>query len=276
MTGFDLARVQGFVLDLDGTTYIGARLLPGACRFVSLLRTLHRPFLFVTNNSSADAGFYAAKLRRLGLDADPRDILTSGEATARYLRGRGYRRPFVVGTAALVDEFSRAGFHVDDESPDCVVLGFDTSLTYAKLEKATLLLRRGVPFVATHPDLVCPTERGFIPDCGSMIALLRAASGVEPEVVGKPEPTLVRMALEKLGLPASQVAVVGDRLYTDMAMARRAGTAAILVLSGETTAEMLETAVPGSVDLVVADLGALADALGRAIGVDAPTRPARH
>jgi HAD superfamily hydrolase (TIGR01450 family) len=189
-----------------------------------------------------------------------------------YLRRQGFRRLFVMGTSAFVGELEDAGFSLDDESPDCVVLGFDTSLTYAKLERATLLLRRGVPFIATHPDLVCPTEYGFIPDCGSMIALLRAASGVDPVIVGKPEPALLQMALERLRLPPSRVAMVGDRLYTDMAMARRAGTRAILVLSGETTVDMLRTASDISADLVVADLGALADALAQTLGLQAPSR----
>jgi HAD superfamily hydrolase (TIGR01450 family) len=153
-----------------------------------------------------------------------------------------------------------AGFLLVSDEPDCVVLGFDTTLTYAKLEAATRFLNAGVPFVATHPDVVCPTETGYVPDCGSMIALLQAATGVSPLVVGKPEPLLVEMALVKLGLAIGDVAVIGDRLYTDVAMAHRAGALAVLVLSGETTHEMAEssTAPP---DLVFDDLRAVAAAL---------------
>jgi 4-nitrophenyl phosphatase/NagD protein len=155
---------------------------------------------------------------------------------------------------------TEGGLALDAETPECVVLGFDRTLTYAKLETATRLIRRGVRFIATHPDKVCPTETGYIPDCGAIIALLETATGVSPLVVGKPEPLLVEMALERLGLAASEVAVVGDRLYTDVAMAARAGTASVLVLSGETTRAALDAPGPRP-DYVFDHLGALADAL---------------
>jgi len=261
MTALDrLARVRGFIVDLDGTTYLGERPLPGAGEFLRYIAEIGGRCVFVTNNSSSSGGEYVAKLRRLGLPAAPEQVLTSGEATAMFLGRCGYHRLFVVGTPALEDEMRSAGFLLVSESPECVVLGFDRTLTYAKLEAATRFLAAGVPFVATHPDLVCPTETGYIPDCGSMIALLTAATGVAPVVVGKPEPLLVEMALVKLGLGSEDVAVIGDRLYTDMAMARRAGTLAVLVLSGETSREMLETASEAP-DLVFDHLGALSAAL---------------
>jgi HAD superfamily hydrolase (TIGR01457 family) len=255
-----LARVRGFIIDLDGTTYLGERALPGARTFLEHLGAVGLPYLFVTNNSSTSAAAYVDKLRRLDLPAADGQVLTSGEATAMFLQSRGYRTLYVVGTPALEDDMRSAGFTLSADAPECVVLGFDRTLTYAKLEIATRLLNRGLPFVATHPDVVCPTETGYIPDCGAMIALLRAATGVEPTIVGKPEPLLVEMALRKLELTAPEVAVIGDRLYTDIAMARRADTLGILVLSGETTHEMVQQAVERP-DIVVDHLGGLLAAL---------------
>lgn len=256
-----LGRIRGFIVDLDGTTYLGDRALPGAEEFLRCVAEIGCRCVFVTNNSSNSGDAYVAKLGCLGLAATSGQVLTSGEATAMFLNRCGYHRLFVIGTPALEQEMRNAAFLLASETPDCVVLGFDKTLTYSKLETAARLLAAGVPFVATHPDLVCPTETGYIPDCGSMIALLHAATGVSPVIVGKPEPLLVEMALVKLGgLAREEVAVIGDRLYTDMAMARRAGTLAVLVLSGETSREMLEAA-GDKPDLVFDHLGALSAAL---------------
>ncbi len=261
MTGLDvLRRVRGFVVDLDGTTYLGDVVIEGAARFLNVLARSGRRHVFVTNNSSTSGATYATKLRGMGLDVSDSQVLTSGEATAMYLRRRRLRKLFVLGTPALEDELKRGGFTFNDSRPDCVVLGFDRTLTYRKLETATHLIRKGVPFVATHPDLVCPTEDGYIPDCGSMIALLTASTGVVPTVVGKPEPLLVEMALSKLAFPVSQVAVVGDRLYTDIVMGQQAGAVTVLVLSGETTPEMVAASARPP-DLVMNNVGALADVL---------------
>lgn len=257
-----LRALRGFIVDLDGTTYLGGALIPGVERFFRWLATTGCAHLFVTNNSSSSGAMYVEKLRELGLQVADDQVLTSGEATAMYLRRRGFRRLYVVGTPALEAEMVRAGFELGAGGAECVVLGFDRTLTYAKLEQATRLIREGVPFVATHPDRVCPTESGYIPDCGAMIALLECATGVAPVVVGKPEPLLVEMALAKLRLSARDVAVVGDRVYTDVAMGRRAGTTTILVMSGETTKAMLEESADRP-DLVFDDLGALAAALER-------------
>ena len=260
MTRVDVASVRGFIIDLDGTMYIGDRLIAGAPALLAVLVATGRPFVFVTNNSSASAARYGSKLRALGLDVADTQVFTSGEATAMFVRRRGWTSAYVLGTPSLEQEFERAGIALSAASPACVVLGFDRTLTYAKLQRATRLIRQGVPFVATHPDLVCPTEDGYEPDCGSMIALLEAATGVKPTVIGKPEPLLVEMALARLELQARDVAVVGDRLYTDMAMARRAGTKAILVLSGETTRASLGGAADPP-DFVFDDVGLLARAL---------------
>jgi HAD superfamily hydrolase (TIGR01457 family) len=260
MTPSRLSAIRGFLVDLDGTTYLGDRAIEGAREFLEYLLESDRRFLFVTNNSSTTGAVYLDKLRRMNLPAEAGQVLTSGEATAMFLARQGYRRLYVVGTPDLEREMQGAGFALDAQAPECVVLGFDKTLTYAKLEAAARFIARGVPFVATHPDVVCPTPTGYIPDCGAMIALLVSATGVSPLVVGKPEPLLVEMALDKLQLAAAEVAVVGDRLYTDIAMARRSATLGVLVLSGETTRAML-AAAPDPPDVVFEHLGDLADAL---------------
>lgn len=237
-----LSAIRAFLMDMDGTVYLGSRLLPGAKSFFRLLDRRGIPYLFFTNNSSKDRRAYRAKLAGMGLSVDTERIITSGEATALYLASRTtHRRLYVLGTPCLRAEFRNAGFTLAEERVDAVVLGFDTTLTYAKLERACHLLRGGAAFVATHPDNVCPTERGPVPDCGSMAALLVKATGVRPVVVGKPNRLMAAMALRKLGpgYSPSDVAIVGDRLYTDMRMGRRAGLTSILVLSGETKREEL-------------------------------------
>jgi len=262
-----ISAIRAFLMDMDGTVYLGKRLLPGAKGFFRLLDRRGLPYLFFTNNSSADRTLYRDKLAGMGLEVEADQIITSGEATALYLTAQTpYRRVFVLGTPSLEREFRDAGLELVDERPDAVVLGFDKTLTYAKLERACHLLLAGVPFVATHPDKVCPTEDGPIPDAGSMIALLRAATGRRPVVVGKPERRMVQMALRKLGpdCQARDVAIVGDRLYTDMRMGRRAGLTTICVLSGETKRADLRT-TRDKPDYVVESIRELAAKLRKAV-----------
>lgn len=266
-----LAAIRAFLMDMDGTVYLGKRLLPGAKGFFRLLDRRGAPYLFFTNNSSADRTQYRDKLAGMGLDVAADRIITSGEATALYLATQTpWRRVFVLGTPSLERELRDAGLTLADEGVDAVVLGFDKTLTYAKLERACHLLRGGAAFIATHPDKVCPTDRGPIPDTGSMIALLRTATGRKPRVIGKPEPRMVRMAIRKLGagygprgFRGSDIAIVGDRLYTDMRMGRRAGLTSILVLSGETRRDDLATA-RDKPDYVFPGVRELADELKKA------------
>ncbi|RME56799.1 MAG: HAD-IIA family hydrolase [Deltaproteobacteria bacterium] len=229
--------VEAFLLDLDGTIYLGDRLLPGAAAWIEFLREGGYPFLFLTNNSARDATAYARKLERYGLAVSPEEILTSGEATARYLRQEGIVHVFPIGTPAFEAEFRRRGIILDGadiSGTEAVVVGFDTTLTYAKLEAGCRLLLRGARFIASHPDYVCPTEREPLPDCGAICAAITAATGLEPTVVGKPSAFMVQVALEKLGVPAEKTAIVGDRLYTDIRMGIEGGIFPILVLTGET------------------------------------------
>lgn len=238
-----LTAIRHFLLDMDGTLYLGKTPIAGAAAFVGYLRESGRRYLFITNNSSAGAAQYSRKLSEMGIPAAPRDILTSGEATARYLMSEtSYRRVFAVGTPSFEQELTAAGLVVAQNAPEVVVLAFDTTLTYAKLERACLLLREGVPYIAANPDKVCPTDYGYIPDCGAMAALLYESTGRLPKFIGKPNPELARMGMAKLGAAREATAMVGDRLYTDMAMAYSAGLVSVLVLSGETTLQDVERA----------------------------------
>ncbi|HNZ49033.1 MAG TPA: HAD-IIA family hydrolase [Candidatus Hydrogenedentes bacterium] len=238
-----LGTVEGFLFDMDGTIYMGPHPIPGAAAFIAWLQENEVPFLFLTNNPTADKKRYRSKLAGMDIHVPEEQILTSGEATAVYLMTETpYRRIFALGTPSFENELVQAGLLLEERDPDAVVLSFDKTLTYAKLERAALLLQKGIPYIATNPDRVCPTEYGPIPDCGAMAALLESATGRSPKFIGKPEVSFARMAQKKLGTPMHATAMVGDRLYTDLEMARLAGMVGILVLSGETTHEDLREA----------------------------------
>lgn len=237
-----LKALRHFMLDMDGTIYLGPAPIPGAPEFIRFLRESGRQCLFFTNNPTRAAAAYSEKLGRMGIEAAPGNILTAGEATVRYLQTQTpYRRIYAVAPPSFEEELRRGGFDLDAAKPEAVVLSFDTSVTYAKLERACLLVRQGLPYVATNPDKVCPTEYGPIPDCGAIAALVETATGRAPKFIGKPDPDMARMGMAKMGAAPETTAMVGDRLYTDMRMARAADITPILVLSGETTAADLET-----------------------------------
>ncbi|GAB4573937.1 MAG: HAD-IIA family hydrolase [Anaerolineae bacterium] len=238
----DLTEISGFLLDMDGTLYLSNRLLPGAADFVTYLEESGTPYLLLTNNSSRSSMAYVQKLARLGLTVPPERILTSGSATAQYLRDETpYRRPALFGTPELVEEFEAFGFAVVFDEPDAVVLGFDTTLTYERLTRLCDLVRAGLPYIATHPDFNCPVEGGFIPDIGATIAFVEASTGRRPDVIiGKPSRTILEMAAARMGLPLEGLCMVGDRMYTDIAMGRDAPIQTVLVLSGETRLADLE------------------------------------
>jgi len=245
------------MLDMDGTFYLGDRLLPGALDFMRYLSEKKLDYLFLTNNSSKHAGLYAEKIRAMGFNTTERSVFTSGEATTLYLRkNMPDARIYLVGTAALGDEFEKAGFTLTEEDPHVVVLGFDTSITYEKIHKICDFIRQGKPFIATHPDINCPTENGFMPDIGSFIALIHASTGRQPDVIiGKPHQHIVDAVVQKTGFGVDKIAMIGDRLYTDIALGK-AGIKTILVLSGETQPEDL-AASEFQPDLVVNDLAHL-------------------
>lgn len=231
-----LRACRGFLLDMDGTIYVDEKLVPGALEFIRHLDATGRRYLFVTNNSSARAADYQARLARLGIEVPRAQVMTSGDATIGHLLAcTPHRSAYVVGTPGLVEEFAAAGIDTEAADPDCVVVGFDRTLTFAKLERACTLLFAGKPYFATHPDRTCITARGLIPDIAAIIAACEAVTGRTPKVIGKPEREIVDAALRVLGTAAEDTAMVGDQLDTDMTMAGRAGLCAVLVMSGETT-----------------------------------------
>jgi 4-nitrophenyl phosphatase len=259
-----LSTVRGFLLDMDGTFYLSDRLLEGALRFIDLLREQKKEFLFLTNNSSKHRRQYAEKISRLGLPLPEELVLTSGEATALHLKKQHPgARLHVVGTPFLEEEFHQHGFQLVGEEPDFLVLGFDTTLTYQKMWTLCDFVRAGIPYIATHPDFNCPTETGWMPDIGAMIAFVKAATGREPDlVVGKPNRLIVDAAAAKLNLQIDQLAMIGDRLYTDIALGQSSGIATVLVLSGETKIEDLKSS-PFQPDYTFQNLAGVADWLER-------------
>jgi 4-nitrophenyl phosphatase len=242
---------------MDGTFYLGDRLLPGAKEFIASLRQRSMPFVFLTNNTSQNKSHYLDKIRRLGVEISDDEIFTAGEASAIWLHERAPGCDiFLAGTPALAEVFEQHGFSLVQDHPEWVVLGFDTTLTYSRLWKLCDHVRAGLPYLATHPDFNCPTEEGFMPDIGAMIAFVEASTGRRPDVViGKPQRPMLDMLSSKIGVPVGAMCMVGDRLYTDIALGAH-GVKTILVLSGETTLAEAE-ASPFRADWTVQDLGDL-------------------
>ena len=235
-----LHDVRLFLLDMDGTFYLGERLLPGALEFLQLCRERGIPFAFLTNNSSRGRRDYLDKLRRLGAAVTQRELFTSADATLLYLREKDMpRRLLVIGTPSLTAQFAAEGYETDAAQPQAVVIGFDTTLTYEKLVRLCDAVRAGLPYIATHPDLNCPVPGGMIPDIGALIAFVKAATGREPDaVIGKPNAYIAHAAAQRFGVPLENVCMVGDRLYTDIALGA-CGCQTALVLCGETSREDL-------------------------------------
>jgi HAD superfamily hydrolase (TIGR01450 family) len=260
-----LAAIRCFLLDMDGTFYLGDHLLEGALKFIDVLTASGQDYIFLTNNSSRNSQYYAEKISRLGLSIQKDKIFSSGEATALYLQSRSPgARLYVVGTEFLEEEFRQHGFLLDDQEPQIAVLGFDTTLTYKKLWKLCDFVRAGLPYIATHPDYNCPTPGGFMPDIGAMIAFVKTSTGRLPDaVIGKPNRTIIDQLARKIQIPPEQMAMVGDRLYTDIALGKNTGITSILVLSGETQASDLEDS-PHQPDYIFKHLGELATYLQKA------------
>lgn len=257
-----LLQVKCFLLDMDGTFNLGETLIDGSLYFIETLNELGKQYLFLTNNSSKDRRQYAEKITRLGLPIPEDKVFTSGEATALYLQQEhALASIYVVGTPALEEEFLRHGFRLGEDNPEIVVLGFDTTLTYRKLWRLCDLVRMGLPYIATHPDFNCPTETGYMPDIGASIAFVQASTGRAPDlVIGKPNRLIVEAAAHKLGMQIAEMAMVGDRLYTDIALGQTAGITTCLVLSGETKTEDL-VGSPHQPTYTFKNLAAIADRL---------------
>ena len=260
-----IRSIKLWLFDMDGTLYLGDRLYSFTAELLETLKKSGRRYLFMTNNSSKSVADYVKKLSRLGIEATEEDFITSSQATAYYLKKhQPGKKLYVCGTASLKRELEWEGFCVTESVEDtgCIVMGFDTELTFQKLHDVSYLLltRPELPYVATNPDYVCPTEFGSVPDCGSVCDMIFNATGKRPVVIGKPEPLMPLLAMERLGYVKAETAVVGDRIYTDVKCGLNAGITGILVMSGETTAEVL-AASEDKPHLVLEDAGEILSAL---------------
>jgi len=235
----DYVNKKCFFLDLDGTVYLGNKLIDGALDAITTLRKDKKVF-FLTNNSSKNRDTYAQKLSNLGILTTKEEIITSSGATAFFLKSKGINKVAVLGTDGLKEELIEAGIEIKDNC-DTAVLGFDTSLNYENLCKFTDLIRNGAYYVATHPDFNCPVQNGFIPDVGSFMALIEASTGRKADVVcGKPNSIMAEYALNYAGVDAKDAVMVGDRIYTDIKFGCNNGMTSALVLTGEGTKKELE------------------------------------
>ncbi len=259
------SEMKLYLFDMDGTLYLGDRLYPFTKELLSAIREQGGQYLFMTNNSSKSVEAYVKKLADMGIAATREDFLTSSQATAWYLhRHHQGQTLYVCGTRSLKDELTAQGFTVSDDisKTECIVMGFDTELTFQKLHDVScLLLTKGeLPYIATNPDLVCPTEFGSVPDCGSVCMMIENATGRKPVVIGKPSALMPRLAMEKMGIAPEHTCVVGDRIYTDIKSGLNAGITTVLVMSGETTEKILAES-EDKPHLVLQDAGKILTAL---------------
>lgn len=255
MNSENIKNVKLYLFDMDGTLYLGSRLYPFTKELLTTIRENGAQYLFITNNSSKSVADYVKKLESMGIDACYDDFYTSSQATAYYLKKHHNGKTlYVCGTESLKTELRSNGFEIteDLDKTECIVMGFDTELTFKKLHDVSklLLTRENIPYIATNPDYVCPTEFGSVPDCGSVCDMLYNVSKRRPIFIGKPEPLMPQLAMEKMGVEPSQTCVVGDRIYTDIKSGINAGTVTVLVLSGETTKEILDES-PDKPDFVM-------------------------
>lgn len=235
-------KIQCFALDMDGTIYLGEQWIAGAKEFLGKIEASGRSYVFLTNNSSKNPAVYVEKLHRMGWDVGEDKIITSGQATIFYLQQHfPGKKVFLLGNPLLQEEFEQAGIVCSDTAPDVVVTAFDTSLTYEKMCKVCDFVRAGLPYLATHPDYNCPTETGFIPDAGAIHAFIHASAFRHPDrIIGKPNQDIVDYLVNRVHIKREQIAMVGDRLYTDIAAGVNNGLKSILVLSGEASLKDVE------------------------------------
>ncbi|MCD8315256.1 MAG: HAD-IIA family hydrolase [Firmicutes bacterium] len=257
-----LCEKKLFIFDLDGTVYLGGHPFDFAIRFIEHLRHSERDILFFTNNASHSKNYYMAKLSEMGFSPSPCEIMTAGDVTAEFLlRNRAGKSVYLVGTSELRLDWRERGVEIIGEDEirlgrraDIVVSSFDTELTYEKLKNAVSMINGGAEYICTHPDFNCPTEYGPIPDSGSIAALLTASTGAVPKFFGKPHRETVEMIREVTRCPFRDIAIFGDRLYTDIALGVKNGITSVLVLTGETTASDLSQSNDTVPDIVLPSL----------------------
>ncbi len=253
-----------FLFDMDGTLYLGNRLFDFTKDLLRTIREAGGRYLFMTNNSSKSVSAYIEKLAGMGIEATQEDFLTSSQATAYYLKKyHSGKMLYVCGTESLKTELRKEGFAITEniEEAQCIVMGFDTELTFRKLEDVSkMLCTMDLPYIATNPDYVCPTEFGSVPDCGSVCDMLYNVSGKRPLVIGKPGALMPQLAMEKWGCTPEETVVVGDRIYTDIKSGLNAGCLTVLVMSGETDENIL-AASADKPHIVLTDCSAIIEAL---------------
>jgi NagD protein len=266
-----LSKIRHVCLDMDGTIYKGSDLFPYTKDFLARLDDMGIGYTFLTNNSSKSVEAYLEHLRKMGIETTRDKMYTSGLATMDFLRHDypGVKRVYILGTPSLKQEFVASGFEVmqaADDEPDAVVVGFDTTLTFEHLCECAWWIAQGKPFIATHPDLVCPTNLPTVlVDCGAVCRCLEAATGRKVEAVpGKPDPRMLEGIMRRHGLEPQETAMVGDRLYTDVAMANNAGAVGVLVLTGEATRADAEASADVTADFVLESIQVLGDRLAAA------------
>ncbi len=252
-----LQDVRVFLLDLDGTVYLDGTPIGPMAATLARLRSMGKRLVFLTNNSSKTELEYRLKLTRMGLFAGGDAVYTSAMATIAYLKERyAGAKVYLVATDAVREEFQRGGIPLSDDEPDVCVLAYDTTLTFAKIKRLDFFLRQNKPFLATHPDDVCPTSYGFMPDVGSFLAMFERSSGRKAVIVGKPFPYMGEALCRLTGERRERLCMVGDRMHTDVRFANNCGMKSVLVLSGETSAESMRN-FPDRPDLVLRDLNAI-------------------
>ncbi|MER6434114.1 HAD-IIA family hydrolase [Streptomyces sp900105245] len=248
MMNSPLPLYHGYAFDLDGTLYIGDELIPGAERVVRELRESGSRVVFVTNKPLETSTSYAEKLTRLGIPAVVGDVVSAIDALVLYLRRHHPNAVLLpVAEQVVISELDSAGFTTTryPDQADVVVVSFDRTFDYDKLNRAYHAVRRGAAIVATNPDPYCPTPDGGLPDCAAMLAAIEACTGATAEaIVGKPSVHMAEAFLDRLQVPADQAAMVGDRVLTDVAMGKAAGMESVLVLSGATSAEQAALSNP--------------------------------
>ena len=231
-----LKEIDAVFLDLDGTIYLGGELIDGALDFLARCDEKGVKRYFLSNNSSRSVKQYVKKLQAFGIPAEEDDVLLSTHDLLSWLAAKNITETWLIGTEGMREMLEENGIGTKSKSPQYVVLGYDTEISYDKISQASIFLHAGVPLVASHPDMVCPSPDGGLPDVGAYLAMLKVTTGVDPEhITGKPNAGMILHKIEALGLDPARCAMVGDRLYTDLAMASRAGCVGVLVLSGEAT-----------------------------------------
>ena len=239
----ELKNKKLFLLDMDGTLYLDNELFDGVKVFLKYINDIGGKYIFMTNNSSKSVEKYIEKMAMLGIKTFKKDFLTSTDATIEYLKKYNFKKIYALGTQSFKEQLAISGLNITDELSegiDCLCMGYDTELTYKKLEDACILLNEDIAYIATNPDWVCPTRYGYVPDCGSVSEMLARATGKKPKFIGKPEPAMAELAMKMTGFDATETAIVGDRLYTDISCGLNAQISTIFVLSGEGTEADIE------------------------------------